>query len=73
MSLKRTKSTLAVPTTLSDACAARRITLMLHRSSYAIAIGRLPSALYRPTAMAPLPGEHVVIRSEDLRLEGGPS
>ena len=40
----------------------RRITLALHRSSSAIAIGRLPSALYRPIAMARLPGERVVIR-----------
>ena len=64
MSPKRTKSAPTVPTPPSDACSAGRITLMLHRSSSAIAIGRLPSALYRPIAMAPLPGEHVVIRSQ---------
>ena len=41
----------------------RRITLTLHRSNSVAAVGRLPSALYRPTASTPLPGERVVIRS----------
>ena len=40
-----------------------RITLALHRSNSAVGVGRLPSALYRPTPPAPLPGERVVIRS----------
>ena len=41
----------------------RRITFALHRSNSVAAVGRLPSALYRPTASTPLPGERVVIRS----------
>ena len=42
----------------------RRITLALHRSNSVAAVGRLPPALYRPTASTPLPGERVVIRSQ---------
>ena len=45
-----------------------RITLTLHRSNSAPAIRRFASRLYRRTAVAPLPGERVVIRSLVLPL-----
>ena len=62
---------------MPDACRGAdhsgRITLRCHRSFSVAAVDRLPSALYRPTASTPNPGERDVIRSEDFRLEGGPS
>ena len=62
------KGTKSARTTAPPYRTNRRITFALHRSFVVAAIGRLPSALYRPIATPTNPGGRVVIRPKIPRL-----